>query len=711
MALDADQAKKRVKELLSSSASTRAAYEAYCGLCIAYAYGAQWTASAPTPRGGHQAMQLRTIIDADRSDVRVTLNLIRARISKLHSRLSPEDIRTRVEPASRSNNDQVASLVANERMRLAKREIRAVRQVEKAGLWRLVLGSAVLRRHLWRGMPVVARDTAGRPLIGQDGQPQKLPTTGYAWGLGAPYEFVRDPAAYDLDFDGEDCIVHEKPRTLSWLTRHFGVHREDLGEKTSTMGQLMEFQQFLYKGTGNSCDLSTRTDSKEPAVMVGDAWFRDDDADRERRWPQWGMYYRNQGGATSEDREVRWLPMKGDKPLFGDNPYHQLPLHHLYYEPEVGCPWAKGVPFLLIQPQDMGNLGWTGMMRRFLAHGSPKYVFLEDSVKEPHRVLGPDMWMPIPITGRGSVNDVRRMDPPAMDPSMMAILQGLPTWFDWLLNMAPVQFGMSAGKHPEAGKAIITRKDEADTPLNHISRRDEWAINEALTGTLFDIVRHEPTEVLAQTLSHEFTHDQILTLKEQDIERSVVGVAVVPDSLRPRTREEVRQDTATDLQLKLLDPVTARRNMFITEGIRTDEKECRAIELQTQEIATILDGREPPVLQDQDHDAHIWRIALEVESARAQGYSDEQLDGLMAHSREHEARKLIRAQVAAGEQAALQNATGEEAAMQDGLPPEDEMQPDEQMGLEGPDQLQGGELPQPLGGAEAPMAEPAEAVA
>ena len=259
--MDADEGKKRVEELLNSSPTTRAAYEAYCGLCMAYAYGAQWTASTGTARGSHQTMQLRTIIDADRTDVRVTLNLIRPRISKLHSRLSPEDLRMRVDPASRANNDQVAALVANERMRIAIRELGAVGQIVKADLWRLVLGSAVLRRHIWQGMPVVARDAAGHPLMGKDGGTKRLPSIGYAWSVAPPYEFIRDPAAYDVDFEGEDCLIHEKPRTLRWLNRHFGIKRDQLGKDISTMGQLMEFQDFLYKATGESCDLSTRTDT------------------------------------------------------------------------------------------------------------------------------------------------------------------------------------------------------------------------------------------------------------------------------------------------------------------------------------------------------------------------------------------------------------------------------------------------------------------
>ncbi|MFH1833711.1 MAG: hypothetical protein ABH877_01695, partial [bacterium] len=294
MPLNKDQAKKRAGELLSSSSSTRAAYESYCGLCIAYAYGAQWTSNAATPTGGHAPMQLRTIIDADRSDVRVTLNLIRARITKLHSRLAPEDISTRVSPASRSPNDQVAALVANERMRIAVRELGAVPELVKGDLWRLILGSVVIRRHMWQGLPVIMRDADGRARTGPDGQPIALPTLAYSWEPCAPYEFARDPSAYDVDFAGEDCIIHEKPRTLRWLERNFGVTRGDLGKNVSTMGQLTEFQRFVYNATGSSCDISVRSDSKEPAVMVGEAFFRDDESDRGRRWPWWGMYYRNQ---------------------------------------------------------------------------------------------------------------------------------------------------------------------------------------------------------------------------------------------------------------------------------------------------------------------------------------------------------------------------------------------------------------------------------
>ena len=630
MPLDEKQALKRQTGLLTTSQSSRAAHEAYCGLCLVYAYGSQWASSGGTgQRQGHSLQQLRTIVDADRSDVRMTMNVIRSRITKLNSRLAPRSIESRCVPASRAMNDIVAAMVADGRLQLHLEEVDALRKLKQVSLWRLVLGSGLIRQCMWKGESVTGRDAAGKPTG------QEVPTIAHAWDVTAPYEYIRDPSARSVTFDGEDCIGHEKPRTLAWLKRHFGISKEQLGE-TSTMGKLLEYQKFMYKATGQSLDYGW-SDSEAPAVMVGEWWHRDDDRDPLGRWPWYCMTYRNTAGADAAARGLKSLH-------FSPNPYHGLPIHHFWFEDQLGCPWGKGVPALAIQAQDMINLSFTNLMRHQAAHSHSKYIVEENSlVDDIATALGNNPRRPVVIR-KGSA-PLKRMESPPPDQTTMAIIDSSPTWMDWLLNMAPVQFGQSAGKHPEAGRAIDIRKDEADTPITAVSDGDEIALNRLLTADLFNLIRHETPEALEELLSHEFTRKQILTLKEQDVRRTLIGVRIEPETLRPQTPQEMREDAMVDIKTQMTNPVSARRSLLVRGRITIDEKESRAYRKQLQEIAMILDGQDVPAAIGQDHDMHQWTLDLETESSRWDSYTEEQQVGLMAHWQEHQQHKEIRARL------------------------------------------------------------------
>lgn len=689
MALTAEKAMKRQNELLNSSSAARAAYEAYCGLCLAYAYGSQWAdLNTIAQRSGHSLQQLRTIIDANRTDVRVTMNLIRGRITKLNSRLAPKAIRAQAVAASRAINDQVAALVADSRLQLHLKGVGALRKLKKMSLWRLVLGSAVIRRCMWNGPPVVARDPDGTPRRNARGRRATLPTVQHAWDVTPPYEYIRDPSAYSVDFEGEDCIGQEKPRSVAWLQRNFGIKPKEL-EETAKMGELLEFQRFLYRATGQTLDYGWQ-DSQVPAVMVGEWLHRDDESDVQGRWPWFSMTYRNTAGKTGEAR--------GLKPLhFGPSPYHNLPMHHFWYEEELLCPWGKGVPALTIQAQDMGNLALTGLLRRLLAHSSTKYLIEQESLVDDISVaLGTSPWRPI-VYKRG-FNKPDRLKSSPLDPAMMAIIDQCPDWLDRLLNMAPIQFGFAAGKHGEAGKAYEIRRDQADTPLNSINDDDELTLNELLTGSLFDLVRNEKVESLYELLSHEFTLEQLLALKNQDVGRTLVGIEVVPDSLRPKTPEEHRQETAFAIKMQMTDPVSARRSLLIRGGETIDEREARAYRQQLGEIQTILGGGYVAVALRQHHDMHMYTVGLETESMRWNHYTPQQQNDLMAHSWEHQQAKEMQLRLDQPQLAMTQETAATAEAPQEAAEPIAEPA------------LAGGEMAQQLGAAGLPEAEPAIAV-
>ena len=629
MALNSEQAKQRIEDIAQSSATTRAAFEAYCGLCLAYAFGSQWAGVRAGSSGyGHSLQQLQTVVSSNRTDVRFSMNLIHSRIRKAMSKLMPREIQFQVEPASWAPNDQVAAMVADARMQMQLRQTSDLRALRKKDLWRTVFGSAVIRRTISSvGDPIILRDETGKPKKRDDGKPLTLRTFEHGWACCPPYEFVRDPAAHSVDFDGEDCIGHEKPRPLWWVQKHFGDLKMDVKAK---MGQLLELQRFLHSATGQSLS-SGPFDSKQQGVLFGEWWFRDDEKDKRRRWPHYAITVRDPAGSDQEARSFRIVH-------FGPNPFHGLPLHHFWYYDKAVSPWGIGIVAVAIQAQDAVNMAFNSAIRQLIRLSGPKMLIEEKSlVDSPRRALTNRIDVPI-LYKRNSAKP-EYLTPPGLDGNATNILQSTPEWLDQLLNMSPVQRG-EAVKRGEAFKAYQLRSEMADTDFNAISDTDEGVVNDLLTGTLFDVIRTDDPRAVANELSHEFTLNQINTLFSQDIEKSISGVIVTPDSLRPKSPSELRDSFMTAANSGLIQPDAARRSLLVQGKYALDVKEQRAYRKQTLEIQNILGGKTVNVLHAQDHDMHQWRLSMEFESPRSSGYSNEQLHALVEHWELHEEARL-----------------------------------------------------------------------
>ena len=635
--MDREQALKKASDQIDSSNSSRAMYEALCGLWMAYTYGSQWAdVRSGSARGGYALNQLKTIVDANRSDVRIAMNMIRPRVTKLNSRLKPRRLEFRVEAASKANNDQVAAMVANVRLTQQLENITAIRAIRLASLWRVVLGSCVVRRSMTSvGQPIIVRDEAGNPSKGPNGKERTIRTFEHNWAVCPPFEFIRDPSANTAIFDEDEVIGHEKPRTLEWLKRNYGVELQT----EATMGQLLEFQKFLHDSTGQSL-ASGAQDSKAKAVMVSEWWFKD--PDKKEKWGTWMLAYRDSRGESIEDRQLKVLQ-------FGDNPFHGLPLHHLWYDIQLMSPWGRGVAALTQPAQDATNMAFVGMLRALTSHGCPKYLIEDGSlVDKIENALNNRVDQPI-VYRRGTLNPPKRMESTQIDAVGAKILADSPDWLDSMLNMSPVQAGQAVARG-ESAKAYETRRDSADTPLTSITDDDELTLNELLSGTLQDILKTDSVKALREKLSHEFTLEQLLTLKSQDPADTLAGVKIVPDSLRPQTPQEMKEDFAAAVSQELVDPVAARRTLLVRGRVTFDEKESRAYYQQIREIASLLSGEPIDVYLAQDHDTHQWVISLEMESTRFGGYSDEQRNALMEHWEDHEQSKQMLLAPGMGEQ-------------------------------------------------------------
>lgn len=634
MALTQQDAVKKATDLLNWSYTSRMNREAFAGLCLAYAYGNQWAGGGRNAQGGIAVQQLRTITDANRSDVRFCFNEIQSRLEKVNSRLMPRELEYRCVPATRSSEDFVASLVGTARLERLIGQTKGLQRLRRMSLWRCVLGSAMIRRTLCSvGQPQPVTGPDGGPIMDNGGNPKVVRKFEHGWAVCPDYEFIRDPSVLDTSFDSDEGIGHEKPRPISWLRRNF----PNVGpiNTKATMGKLLEFQKFLQRSVGASLDIGW-SESDEPAVMVSEWWFRDSGEGSSFDWPWYALCWRDTTPASPES-------YKGLNVIhFGRNPYHGLPIHAYTYRDKLLSQEGIGIPGILMQVQDAINVAMTNMIRRLVWNSGAKYLVEENSLADDIKVaLSPRLDKPI-VYRKGS-QPPARMQPTGLDPLGDSIMANGGDWFDRHLNMSRIQFGISS-KRGESGQALQAKSEQADTPLTAISDADEATTNELLTGTLQDALATDTVEGLVELLGDEYPANQIAVLKSRPATDVIKGVRVVPESIRPKTPQEVRRDAFEEVQMQMVDPVAARRGVLMRGGKAIDYREGQAVERQRSEIQAMLDGQPVLVEVEQDHAAHLYVLSLEMESHRWPAYSEEQRQAIRAHAASHDDAKTVQAQ-------------------------------------------------------------------
>jgi hypothetical protein len=617
-----EEALKRAQELLLTSNSARALLEARTGLQLAYAYGKQWAGLASGSAKGHRINRLKTIANPDQPRIRVAMNMVEPRVTKMRSRLAPNELEFIVDAQHGAMNDQVSAMVGQRRLQLAIDEMNGLSKLREKESFRTVFGSVIIKRSIaMNGSPVTVRDEAGNPRQGEDGEPMTIKRFNHDWSVCAPFEFIRDPAATSVRFENEDCIGHEKPRTVGWLARNFGKEIKT----ECTMGKLLSFQKLVFEATGQKMD-SSISQSQAKAVLVSEYWLRDREGP-ESNWPYYLLGYRDVLADGDDERALKVLH-------FGPNPFYGLPLHHFWYEEVPLCPWGRSIPDIVMAVQDITNLSWTAILRQLVYHSGPKWVASPDDLMHDARTsLNNRPEMPILIRS-GARHIPQRIPGAQVDQAASQLVSGAPDWFDRLLNMSGVQSG-EAVKRGESEKAYRYRGEMADTPIQATLKDDELEINRLLKGTLFDIVRVETPQAMIELLNKEFTPMQILALKMQDQHSSVAGVQINRDTLRPKMPREVKEETSAAVSSGMIEPVAARRSILKRHGIGMDAKEQAAFEQQTREVQSLLNQQFVEVYEGQDHEMHIWTIAFEQESGRWQSYTDIQKQFIDAHRQEH----------------------------------------------------------------------------
>jgi len=628
MSLTRTECHEKAAQRLRDSTATRAAYEAICGMSMVYAYGDQWSRLSHGTRGGQSLKQLRPVIDPDRRDVRVAINEIRPRIEQANSWMEPQKLEFDVRSASPATNDRIAAQVGQKRLEVFCRSAKALKKQQARVRWVTVLGSAVVRRTMAsRGKTVVLRGPDGEPSQRKNGSLRTIRTFQHDWQVCPAYEFVRDPAANSIDFEGEDCIGHEKPVMADYIVRQFGPSALPK-PVTATIGQYMSMQSFIYRATGQS--LGARpSDSKAKGVLLSEWWFRDPDSEADNDWPWWMLAYRDAYGEKPGDRELKVLE-------FGPNPYQDLPLHHYVYDAPPGHAWGGGIPQQVIAQQDLTNLAWTGILRVLLLHSNGPAFIRDGSIKGSIQELMAKRYTK-PVIVKSQAKDfppMKYLDHRPLDPVAATIIQKSHGLMDDALNQSPIQRGITSPRG-ESGQAVGLKKEAADQPITTRARRDALTTNELLTGSLFDIAKADTLKGLKQILSGEFSDVEIATFRNQDLAKAGIGVYVTEGSKQPRTPRESREDAVLMVKSGILDATRARLGILLRSGEAIDPLEGKAFEYQQQENRLLLEGMECPVEECHLHPIHILALTALQNDPSWMLYSEDQKNRINEHLGEH----------------------------------------------------------------------------
>lgn len=628
--LSEPQALEIAKTQIRASQSTRAAMESLCAVYMLYTYGSQWGRLGVGTRGGQSVRRLKPIWDPDSPNVRCAVNEIRRCVQKINSRLEPRKLEFDVLADSPASNDRIAARVGQKRMDAFCREVNARRYLRAGVRWRTVLGSVIVRRTMWtKGKVALLRDPDNKPQERKDGSYRTIRTFGHGWQICPPYEFIRDPAANDPTFEGENYIGHEKPVPVDHVVRFYGkgaLPRGEGNEIKGTMGRYMHVQQLIYRAT-NTMAGARPDDSKTPALLLSEHFFRDPDAEGENDWPWRLLAYRDAYG-TEANQELHRLE-------FGRNPYQDLPMHHFVYDAVPAHAWGSGIPEQTIGRQNLINLGWTGFLRSHLLHSGGFLMVEKDAiVGEITDLLAQRYNKPIEVNpGARHWPPIVRETGPGIDQVSATFIQRGPEMIENSLNLSAVQWGITS-KRGESSKAVERKQEQADTPITARIDEDEITTNELLTGTLYDIGKTATLKDLGTILSGEFSDMELATFLHQDFSKAGIGVRVTQDSLRPRTPREYREEYTQLIESGMVEPVDARRAMLVN-GVAILPLESLNYDLQMEEVRRMLRGYAAKVTEDQDHPTHLFAIGVVQARPGYDQYSEQQRSRIEGHASEH----------------------------------------------------------------------------
>jgi len=666
----AERCLKRAQQVLEDSAQARVAIEAVTTLTAAYVTGKGWTAAGRAERGGSGNLSLRPVIRPETSVVRVAMDIAGPAYRRITARILTPVLDYRVEPRTGDNDDQLSSQVGAALLDDFTSRPCTLRAWRNAQRWASQVGFGYVHRVLEPRKGVRASDAAGKPVLGPDKRPVVMREFLHRWNTVAPYEVCRDPSANSTEFEGEDCVLIERPVTVAEVRRMFpGV---PIPETKISMGDMLGVQMALNRLTRGAAGVAV-ADSKAPGVCMVMGWFRDPDADSDNDWPWMMLAFRDSGGANPEDRTL--------KPLwFGDNPNWGIGLHQVVYDTLPGSGNGQGCVASMIDVQNAVNLSFSDLIRVCLIHTGNRYVVRKDSIKEDEaRLLSKDLSVVIHVDDWADVP--RRLEPPTLDPNTAAVLSQGPTWMDAVTGSAGIFRGES-GKRETSGALGRLKVQQAEAPLDAIAVDMELVLNELLSGTLADMHRTSMAHTLVERTRGRFTLEQVAAFLKQDLTNSLSGVKVTKDTLRPQSAQEVREVTMGFVDRQVLSAADARWAILRKSGEAVLPGEDDAAWKQEQELQLILAGKPVRVGEQQNHAIHLRVTGGFQDSAVWDTLSPEVQEAVNDHAWQH--RSLMEQQ-AAGMQRAGQGrqANPQDAAYLAGGMAEPNQLPNEAPSLDG----------------------------
>lgn len=567
-----EEAIQKVKEQKTAAESDRRNFANFCLLQMAYDVGNQW--SYPSMDNGQYVVkQLRQRIDPSRDDVRATMNLIHSQVQRFVSVLAPERLSSYCRAATGSMDNRIVADLSDQVLTSWLARTNGLRTLREANRPRAVLGTGVVKRTLARRPGAAA-----------------IKTYDLGWCSVLPWELIRDPAATTTNpARDENLIIHEKPRTVDWVARNFGVKVE----AKSTLGQLVGYQEQIGQASGAS---PNRCDSKAPAVMMYEAYYKDS----EEGMQDWAWMLMAYCDPTANRDEYKVLS-------FGPNPFFGLPFHFFIYDEFVQSKWGVGIPHLQYSAQNLYNAAWTWIVR-VQAAGAGKWIY-ENGTVEPAML---NNRIDVPIVWKRPQNmqavPPSRTPAPQLSPASTEIVNAMPGLMDRQINLSPVQRGITSARG-ESGEAIQAKLSEANAPIDHVKASDNNVIQELLYGTLIDLTNPATfnLNVARELLGDDVPQDQIMMLLTSSVPKSVTAVVLQPGMTYPATPSEKKADAFAMMQAQML---TRDEALWILDekGVPVDPLRSESRRTQEMEIARMIRGEDVRPGKVDEHPFHIWTI-------------------------------------------------------------------------------------------------------
>ncbi len=619
---------KKLTVTRDAYASLRRFLDSFWTLAIMYDSGKQW--GWPTTRRGRVVIShLKTIIDPRREDVRVTMDKIHEKVTAVIARLRPKKISAKANHAGGAVEDIVISNAIDKLLARWAAKSKALNVLRDRDPIRTVLGEVIVRRTLttYGGARQVSKESAIRNFD-------------LNWDIAYPWEFIRDPSATTLDFDrDEEIIAHCKPRPIEWVKRHFGIDLKD--QAKSSLGELLDYQKQLFRAHSSESGEYLR-DSKQLAVFVYECYYKDPDkmiyGDERRQWAHQLIAWDDPRIAEYEMHPIH----------FGSNPFYGNPFHYFVYDRQVQAPWGRGIPHILMQSQDIVNLGMTWLMRQ-MQSASGKLVIEENTIEKPNEMLSNRIDRPLVWRRSGAYaaqqSAPTRLQPPMTNPAVSEYLSIIPGWMDEMLNLTDVQKGITS-KRGESGEAVKAKLGEANEPLEDKRRDDELALENLLYCTAVDLtnpklLRLDQARIL---LGKDVPDEHIRALLRKPITQSVRSITVHSMMTRPKTPFEAQDNITALVTAQVIEPIDAQWEMTV-QGVGINTRMNQARDRQITEIEMMINGAEETRVTMADaHEYHRRTIEEFVESSQWFTLEIEVQEKILGHLAMHTQAEILKAQ-------------------------------------------------------------------